>query len=88
MKFSVPIGQRRQASAWKNRVLPVGGSDRNGVSCSDRDTAPVLSEDRTRANTSPAELSVLILFKMIESIDMTPLCHIFSCLYIYYSFTY
>ena len=39
MKFSVPIGQRRQASAWKNRVLPVGDNDRNDLSCSDRDTA-------------------------------------------------
>ena len=49
MKFSVPI--RRQASAWKNRVLTVGDDDRNEV--------------------FTAELSVLILLKMIESIDMT-----------------
>ena len=31
----------------------------------------VPSEDRTRVHTFPAELSVLILFKMIGSIDMT-----------------
>ena len=39
VKFSVPIGQRRQASAWKNRVLPVADNDKNDVYCSDRDTA-------------------------------------------------
>ena len=38
-EFLVPIGQRRQASAWKYRVLPVGHNDGNEVSCSDRDTA-------------------------------------------------
>ena len=68
MKFSVPIGQRRQASARKNKVLPVGDNDAlTGT------PHRVLSEDRSRVQhyAFPAELSVLILFKMIESIDMT-----------------
>ena len=69
MESPVPI--RRQASAWKNRVLTVGDNDRNEVSC--RETASRGSNlpcDQ-ESNTFTAELSVLILFKMIESIDMT-----------------
>ena len=72
MKFSVPI--KKQASAWKNGGLTVGDNDRNEVSCRDTASRPGLGSNLPydqESNTFTAELSVLILFKMIESIDMT-----------------
>ena len=69
----------------KNRVLPVGDNDRNEVSCSDQEHS-IASRVRIdqESNTFPAELSVLILFKMIESIDMI-LCVISFLVYNYSS---
>ena len=66
--FQSPFVKGDKASAWKNRVLPVGDNDAlTGT------PHRVPSEDRSRVQhyAFPAELSVLILFKMIESIDMT-----------------
>ena len=55
-------------------MLTVGDNDRNEVSCRETASRPGwglnLPCDQ-ESNTFTAELSVLILFKMIESIDMT-----------------
>ena len=69
-------------------MLTVGDNDRNEVSCRETASRPGwglnLPCDQ-ESNTFTAELSVLILFKMIESIDMT-LCVISFLVYINFSF--
>ena len=55
-------------------MLTVGDDDRNEVSCRETASRPGLGSKLPcdqESNTFTAELSVLILLKMIESIDMT-----------------
>ena len=55
-------------------MLTVGDNDRNEVSCRETASRPGRGSNLPcdqESNTFTAELSVLILFKMIESIDMT-----------------
>ena len=55
-------------------MLTVGDNDRNEVSCRETASRPGWGSNLPcdqESNTFTAELSVLILFKMIESIDMT-----------------
>ena len=64
-------------------MLTVGDNDRNEVSCREAASRPGRGSNLPcdqESNTFTAELSVLILFKMIESIDMT-LCVISFLVY-------
>ena len=61
-------------------MLPVGDDDRNEVSCRETASRPGSGSNLLcdqESNTLTAGLSVLILLKMIESIDMTLVSYLF-----------